>query len=68
MVFGCSHFFAELRLPPCNSPDQCLYFRKDFSFYHPDFITQINFTDPPKLEGGGVAQTFMLSALPADVR
>ena len=52
IVFGCSRFYAELRLPPCNSPDQCPYFRKDFSFYHPDFIVQVDFTDPPKLEGG----------------
>ena len=52
MVFGCSHFFAELRLPPRNSPDHSLYFRRDFSIYHPDFIVQVDFTDPPKLEGG----------------
>ena len=52
MVFGCSHFFAELRLPPRNSPDHPLYFRRDFSIYHPDFIVQVDFTDPPKLEGG----------------
>lgn len=52
MVFGCSHFFAELRLPPCNSPDQFLCFRRSFGFYHPEFIVQVDFTDPPKLEGG----------------
>ena len=52
MVFGCSRFYAELRLPPRNSPDHSLYFRRDFSIYHPDFIVQVDFTDPPKLEGG----------------
>ena len=49
---ACSRFYAELRLPPRNSPDQFLCFRKTFCFYHPYFIVQINFTDPPKLEGG----------------
>lgn len=48
----CSRFYAELRLPPRNSPDQFLCFRRTFCFYHPYFIVQINFTDPPKLEGG----------------
>ena len=52
MVFGYSRSYAKLRLPPRNSPDQCLYSRRSFCFYHPDFITQTDFTDPPKLEGG----------------
>ena len=52
MVFVRSRSYAKLRLPPRNSPDQCLYSRRSFCFYHPDFITQTDFTDPPKLEGG----------------
>ncbi len=47
-----THFCSKWRLPPRNSPDGCLYFRRDFSFYHPDFIGRDSFTDPPKLEGG----------------
>ena len=52
MVFVRSRSYAKLRLPPRNSPDGCLCFRRDFSFYHPEFIVQVDFTDPPKLEGG----------------
>ena len=52
MVFVRSRSYAKLRLPPRNSPDHSLYFRRDFSIYHPDFIVQVDFTDPPKLEGG----------------
>ena len=52
MVFCSSRLYAELRLPPRNSPDQFLCFRRSFGFYHPEFIVQVDFTDPPKLEGG----------------
>ena len=47
-----TYCYSKWRLPPLNSPDGCLYFRRDFSFYHHDFIGRDNFTDPPKLEGG----------------
>ena len=52
MVFVRFRSYAKLRLPPRDSPDGCLCFRWDFSFYHPEFIVQVDFTDPPKLEGG----------------
>ena len=52
MVFVRSRSYAKLRLPPRNSPDGYLCFRRDFSFYHPEFIVQVDLTDPPKLEGG----------------
>ena len=60
MVFGYSRSYAKLRLPPRNSPDQCLYSRRSFCFYHPDFITQTDFTDPPKLEGGCATNLYVV--------
>ena len=68
MVFGCSHFFAELRLPPRNSPDQFLCFRRSFGFLPPRIYSPSWFYRPAKIGRWGVPQTFMLSALPADVR
>lgn len=49
---GVAHFHLKICLPPRNSPDECLYFLRTFSFHHPDSIGRDDFTDPPKVEGG----------------
>ena len=45
-------FLRWIAITTSQQPDCSLYFRRDFSIYHPDFLVQVDFTDPPKLEGG----------------